>query len=365
MTVRQGTVKALIDIDGKDLAGDGAVCGVRYRAGGSDRTARAHLTVVCDGMYSTLRRSFVEPSIKSPSFFVGIVLENCTLPYPNHGHVVLGKPSPMLFYPIGSHEVRCLIDVVGDKLPNQSNGELQTYLLDTVAPQIPKTLYEAFVTAVKKGDIRSVQNKQMSAQPVHHRGALIVGDAYNMRHPLTGGGMTVALSDCKVRQTSRHNRMRNACRAQVLCDMLNVHGTFEDIRKVEQTLRRFHLQRKPLSCTINTLANALYRVFCHTGDEAHEEMRQACFDYIAMGGECSAGPISLLSGLNPRPTVLVRHFFQVALFGVGNLLSKPSLEKIWLSVRVLLDATCIIFPIVRDEGFDMIYSQLFLAERGV
>jgi 2-polyprenyl-6-methoxyphenol hydroxylase-like FAD-dependent oxidoreductase len=29
-------------------------------------------------------------------------------------------------------------------------------------------------------------------------GALLLGDAFNMRHPLTGGGMTVALSDCKL-----------------------------------------------------------------------------------------------------------------------------------------------------------------------
>jgi len=27
---------------------------------------------------------------------------------------------------------------------------------------------------------------------------LLLGDAFNMRHPLTGGGMTVALSDCKL-----------------------------------------------------------------------------------------------------------------------------------------------------------------------
>lgn len=30
------------------------------------------------------------------------------------------------------------------------------------------------------------------------------------------------------------------------------------------------------------------------------------------------GPVSLLSGLNPRPSVLVMHFFMVALFGVGR-----------------------------------------------
>ena len=48
--------------------------------------------------------------------------------------------------------------------------------------------------------------------------------------------------------------------------------------------------------------------------------RQACFDYLRLGGWYSAGPVSLLSGLNPRPSVLVMHFFAVAVFGVGRLL---------------------------------------------
>ena len=60
------------------------------------------------------------------------------------------------------------------------------------------------------------------------------------------------------------------------------------------------------------------QVFCYTGDKAHEEMRQACFDYLRLGGMYSSGPISLLSGMNPRPSVLVMHFFMVAIFGVGR-----------------------------------------------
>lgn len=35
----------------------------------------------------------------------------------------------------------------------------------------------------------------MPANPHPTPGALLLGDAFNMRHPLTGGGMTVALSD--------------------------------------------------------------------------------------------------------------------------------------------------------------------------
>jgi squalene monooxygenase len=37
---------------------------------------------------------------------VGLLLQGATLPVPNHGHVVLARPSPILFYPISSKEVR-------------------------------------------------------------------------------------------------------------------------------------------------------------------------------------------------------------------------------------------------------------------
>ena len=71
----------------------------------------------------------------------------------------------------------------------------------------------------------------------------------------------------------------------------------------------------------------MVQVFCYKGSDAHEEMRQACFDYLRLGGWYSAGPVSLLSGLNPRPSVLVLHFFAVAVFGVGRLLlPRPTLR---------------------------------------
>lgn len=71
-----------------------------------------------------------------PSCFVGLVLENCRLPFENHGHVVLADPSPILFYPISSHEIRCLVDVPGQSVPSITNGELAQYLKTVVAPQV-------------------------------------------------------------------------------------------------------------------------------------------------------------------------------------------------------------------------------------
>ena len=91
-----------------------------------------------------------------------------------------------------------------------------------------------------------------------------------------------------------------------------------------------------MASTINTLAGALYKVFCASPDQARKEMRQACFDYLSLGGIFSNGPVSLLSGLNPRPLSLVLHFFAVAIYGVGRLLLPfPSPKGIWIGARLV------------------------------
>lgn len=139
--------------------------------------------------------SLISNQVDVPSTFVGLVLDNCELPFANHGHVVLADPSPILLYPISSSEVRCLVDVPGQKVPPIANGEMAKYLKIRVAPQVPPEVREEFIAAVDKGSIKTMPNRSMPAEPVPTPGALLLGDAFNMRHPLTGGGMTVALAD--------------------------------------------------------------------------------------------------------------------------------------------------------------------------
>lgn len=344
--LRRGTVKRLLDEDGEEWQEGHVVAGVSYSAGGAVHSASAHLTLVCDGMYSALRTRLSKPVISHPSYFVGLLLQNCQLPHANYGHVVLAQPSPILFYPISSNEVRALIDVPGEKLPSAATGALQAYLRLQVAHQVPEQLRAAFLEAVDSDRVRSVQNKSMPAAPLHQPGALLLGDAFNMRHPLTGGGMTVALSD-----------------VQLLCHMLRPLSDLSDAILTSDATAEFYTRRKPVSATINTLANALYQVFCSTGDLAHEEMRTACFDYLMLGGIYSDGPISLLSGLNPRPYVLVMHFFMVAGYGVGRLLRpRPTCHALWLSVLLLWGAASIILPIIKAEGLRAVFAPRFASK---
>ncbi|THF98141.1 hypothetical protein TEA_004145 [Camellia sinensis var. sinensis] len=309
--LEQGTVTSLLEENG-------TIKGVQYKTkNGEELAAYAPLTIV-----------------EVPSCFVGLVLENCELPYANHGHVILADPSPILFYPISSTEVRCLVDVPGQKVPSISNGEMEKYLKTMVAPQIPPQLHDAFIAAIDKGNIRTMSNRSMPAAPHPTPGALLMGDAFNMRHPLTGGGMTVALSDIVV-----------------LRDLLKPLRDLNDAPTLCRYLESFYTLRKPVASTINTLAGALYKVFCASPDQARKEMREACFDYLSLGGVCSTGPVSLLSGLNPRPLTLVLHFFAVAIFGVGRLLLPfPSPKRMWIGAKLISGASGIILPIIKAEG---------------
>ena len=109
--------------------------------------------------------------------------------------------------------------------------------------QVPDQLRAAFLDAVAGGRIRAMQNKTLATRPLHQPGALLLGDSFNMRHPLTGGGMTVALSD-----------------TNLLCDMLRPLPVLRDSIATALQTQAFYTRRKPMSATINTLANALYQV---------------------------------------------------------------------------------------------------------
>jgi squalene monooxygenase len=57
--------------------------------------------------YSERKLSDNKPKLSG--FFLGLVLKNTALPYPNHGHVFITDTSPFLAYPISRNEIRMLL----------------------------------------------------------------------------------------------------------------------------------------------------------------------------------------------------------------------------------------------------------------
>ncbi|KAG0345107.1 Squalene epoxidase, partial [Podila humilis] len=154
----------------------------------------APLTVIADGCFSKFRKQFISKPVATTSHFVGFVMKDVELPFPNHGHVILATPSPILMYQISERDTRILVDVPG-KLPSASSGALRSYLEKVVHPQLPPTVQKPFMEALETERLRSMPNSFLPPSTSSDLGVILLGDAMNMRHPLTGGGMTVALND--------------------------------------------------------------------------------------------------------------------------------------------------------------------------
>lgn len=294
----------------------------------------SQLTVVADGTTSKFRKDFIarKPIVKSN--FVGMVLDDAVMPNPHHGHVILGDHAPILVYQIGTHETRILCDIRG-AMPSISSGEMKEYLLDNVLTNVPESLQPSVKTAILQGKFRSMPNQFLPATKNQSPGLLLLGDAWNMRHPLTGGGMTVALSDVALLS-------KTLARVQDLGDW--------DV--VSSKLQEFYWERKGLASVVNILAQALYALFA-ADSENLRILQRGCFLYFQRGGDCITGPASLLSGVLPRPMILVYHFFSVAFYAIRcnfyahGLAGSPI--AFVQAFTVLYTATVVILPFMLTE----------------
>jgi len=104
---------------------------------------------------------------------------------------------------------------------------------------------ECFLEAVINGTVRSMPNNFLPPAPVDRRGVICLGDALNMRHPLTGAGMTVAFND-----------------VIIIRELLRGIDDLCDYGAMLRASRTFYLRRKlNHSFTINVLSVALYELF--------------------------------------------------------------------------------------------------------
>ncbi|TRY95550.1 hypothetical protein DNTS_021476 [Danionella cerebrum] len=313
---------------------DGCVTGIQYREkdSGMIKEIFAPLTVVADGCFSKFRKNLVSGKVCVSSHFVGCIMKDSPQFKSNHAELVLADPSPVLIYQISSSETRVLVDIRGE-MPR----DLMHYMSHRIYPQLPEHLKESFMLALQNDRLRTMPASFLPPAPVNKQGVLLLGDAYNMRHPLTGGGMSVVLNDvCIWRKLLRN------------IPDLNQHPA------VQQAKKKFHWERKSShSFVVNVLAQALYELFAATDNSLHQ-LRKACFHYFKLGGECINGPIGLLSVLSPKPLILIGHFFAVALYAIYFSFKSES----WLTLpRALVNSGAIMYRACAVM-FPLIYSEL-------
>jgi squalene monooxygenase len=325
ITVLEGSVKELLERDN-------ALIGARYidKSSKEEKDLFADLTVITDGPLSSLREMLSTPEKKLNGYFMGLLLKNCEMPYSNHGHLIMGDHPPMVIYPVTSDEWRILIDFKGER-PPRPGKEFKQYLKDTFENALPVSARKAFVEAVDEGKIKTFPNHRLPAKPVLKQGGVILGDALNMRHPLTGGGMTAALND-----------------VLLLCDNLKKVPDFKNKRKLGKAVEKFYATRHLGTQTTNILADGLYGVVYNP------DLRKAFFEYISRGDKYAAETCSILAGLNKDKRLLLNHFIGMARYGtqmrIAN--SEATTEKVTQSFTMVKDAVGIITPLLLTEKPD-------------
>lgn len=316
----------------------GRVVGVKCLTNGELDAYFGSLTVLADGYASRFRKDFISHIPVSKSKFWGLELIDAELPRPMHGHVVLGDGSPILLYQIGSRETRALVDVPeGLDSTSPAKGGIKGHLKNQVLPTLPPCVQSSFSRALDAGKLRSMPNSFLPPSTNRTPGLVLLGDAMNMRHPLTGGGMTVAFNDVVL--------LQELLDPSLVPDLGNT-------KIVRQQMKRFHWRRKNLTSVINILAQALYSLFA-ANDVQLKALQRGCFSYFQRGGNCVDGPVGLLAGIIRNPLILFYHFFAVAILGIWLVWTEAPLWRLPLtfisSGEIFWKACVVLFPFIFTE----------------
>ncbi|MFO0628990.1 MAG: NAD(P)/FAD-dependent oxidoreductase [Polyangiales bacterium] len=247
----------------------GRVRGVRT----ADAEYRAPLTLVCEGRLSRLRATLgiVEDS-RLLSYTAALLARGAALPYPGHGHVVIGPPGPVLAYPIGG-AVRLCIDMPLDT-PRGRDAIAQRLRRD-YAPRLPAPIADAVHAALDRDAFELCATQQVRTGACVVPVAGLVGDAGGCSHPITAAGMTNSLNDVRA----------------LASELLGVY----DENGVDLALGRYERRRYRYVRAREMLSERLYDVFL-ARDEGMRALRSGMLSYWKDTARARVASMALLSG---------------------------------------------------------------------
>ena len=186
-------------------------------------------------------------------------------------------------------------------------------------------MLDSYEQALQAGGFKVMPNHYMAAKPIIRKGAVMLGDALNMRHPLTGGGLTAVFSDI-----------------QILSAHLLAMPDFNNTDLIHDKIEAYFRDRQNANANLNILANALYGVM------SNDLLKTAVFKYLQCGGANAQESIAILAGLNRNHYSLIKQFFFLAVFGAYDLV-RENITNLPKAKKILLDALTIIKPLAKNE----------------
>lgn len=277
---------------------DGVTVGVRYRPKDAEeaKVLKAPLVVVADGIYSKFRQGLTKDPPVPQGAFCGVMMHNAKQGLYRHLELVLAEPSFVINYQVSTTCTRALVDLPTYYAPMPT--DIKAYLKDVVYPRMPDNLAPAFLEAVEAGRYRNQQLNFLPANPVIKPGVILLGDALNVRHALTAGGMTAGLSD-----------------VVLVREMLRKVSDFFDYSAIMNLYQQFTVDRKKTTFSLNVFAFSLYHLYA-SPDYHVKKIKRGMFEYFDRKGFCQEGAAGILSVLQPQPRLLLMHFLLSLLYAI-------------------------------------------------
>ena len=226
VTFRQGVRVATVDDAGVTLE--------------SGERVEASRVIGADGRSSVVRRSLLgSGSHKAMSAMTGILLEGVKAPYPEYGHVFLGKPSFLLGYEIAPSVVRICVDV---PLKYKTEMKDPEWLIAATRDTLPPVWRKPCEEQIRGGHLRWQANHFLARADYGNGHRVLIGDAAGHTHPLTATGITNGLVDAMELVEKKDFRefarsRRRACRVPELLSRA-LYDCFSKEDAFSQSLRR-------------------------------------------------------------------------------------------------------------------------------
>ncbi|XP_043922870.1 squalene monooxygenase-like [Protopterus annectens] len=326
VTVIEGNVTSLLEENA-------CVIGVQYKdkEGGDVKKLYAPLTLVADGIFSNLRKSLISRKPQVTSQFTGVIME--VLPGQNITTLLSCsvKSRAIVMYPISTTETRVMVDTTGIQPRN-----LKNFLQEEAYSYIPDHQKEAFLLGLQNDNLKSFPTRYVPAVAVDKPGVLVLGDAFNLRHPFTAAGMTIILNDIAIFK-------------QLL---QNIPDLYDD-KAILKAKRQFYaIRKKKFSFVMNILAELIYKLFTAT-DESVIQIRKALIFRSSLSEEWSLKLSLQVAGLSTKPWTLIKVCLDIVLCAVYlTFKSEPWYTKpraIFRTGVMLHRASALLLPLIFSE----------------